>query len=564
MVSVGSPSGPFVIAGQISDVGVAGRRATSLRVEDGLVAAVGGAEVVEAARRDGVPVYDLGNRLVIPGFVDAHAHFELSALAFDMTVDCRFPNCRTVDDVLEALRKGLESRVVDGWLVGQANLFWDSKLKESRFPTRAELDSVSTDVAIVVRAGGHASVLNTRAFELSDVEKYDGHPGTTGRGMVERDSSGSLTGLIAELDNFLPLPQADRADLKNALERGARELYTRYGVTTVGEISESLAGLECMDELIQEDRFPLRVEAYLWAPGTMSFDQALGWQQHLAIRSARDRMSVRGIKIFSDGGYSSSGAALLTPYEPPFAKAPGWRGAMNLDQDELRDAISRSRDAGLQLAVHTNGERAQQTAVLAALAAGSDPGAPVLRLEHAGNVVTQESTRRELRRAQVQLVPQPTFLYIGFGDFLPDYMGAVGAQGRFPFRTLLDEGWRLAAGSDVHLGADPRQTNPLFSIWCSMQRETFLGNVIEPEERVSFDEALRMHTLDAAAALGREADLGSLEPGKRADLCVLRKDPRTQAMDKVPDIEVDYVFVDGRLAFTHETAPNLDTIQATN
>jgi predicted amidohydrolase YtcJ len=562
MVSVAPPSGSFVIAGHISDVGVEGRRASSLRVEDGLISAVGGADLVEAARRDGTPVYDLGNRLVIPGFVDAHAHFELSALAFDTTVDCRFPRCRTVEDVLGALHEGLSSRVVDGWLVGQANLFWDSKLAERRFPTRAELDGVSTEVAIVVRAGGHASVLNTRAFELSGVEKYDGHPGTTGRGMVERDSSGSLTGLIAELDNFLPLPQADRAELKGALERGARELYTRYGVTTVGEISESLPGLECMDELSQEDRFPLRVEAYLWAPGTMSFDQALRWQEHLTLGSSRDRMAVRGIKIFADGGYTSSGAALLTPYEPPFAKESGWRGAMNLDQEQLRDAIVRSREAGLQLAVHTNGERAQQTAVLAALAAGELPGAPVLRLEHAGNVVTQESTRQELRKAQVQLVPQPAFLYIGFGDFLPDYMGSVGAGGRFPFRTLLDEGWRLAAGSDVHLGADPRQTNPLFGVWCCMERKTFLGNVVEPEERLSFEEALRMHTLDAAAALGREADLGSLEPGKRADLCVLRTDPRTSPMDAIPDIEVDYVFADGRLAFTHETAADLDSTRS--
>jgi predicted amidohydrolase YtcJ len=556
MVNAASPA-EFVLTGRVSDVGVPGRLASAVHVDRGMIKAVGGAEVTAAARQAEVPVFSLGDRYISPGFVDAHAHFELSALAFDATVDCRFPTCRSIDDVLAALREGLESRVTGGWLVGQANLFWDSKLAERRFPTREELDSLSTDVAIVVRAGGHASVLNSRAFEVSGIEAYDGHQGTTGRGVVERDADGSLTGFIAELDNFLPLPAAGRDDLKRAIERGARELYTRYGVTTVGEISESLEGLECMDELVAEDRLPLRVEAYLWAPGTMSFDDALRWPELLELRSAAPRMAVRGIKIFADGGYTASGAALLTPYEPAFAKAPDWRGSMNLDAAELRDAISRTREAGLQLAVHANGERAQRDVVHAALGVRDVPGSPVLRLEHAGNVVTQVSTRTELSSTPVHLVPQPTFLYIGFGDFLPDYMGEVGTRGRFPFRTLIDEGWRPAAGSDVHLGADPRQTNPLFGIWCCMQRETFLGNVVEPDERLSFHEALRMHTLDAAAALGRAADLGSLEPGKRADICVLRQDPRDAPLERMPDIEADYVFVDGALVHTHRQAPEL-------
>jgi predicted amidohydrolase YtcJ len=558
MVEQPSRQGSYVLAGKVSDIGAPGRQASCVLVSDGRIMAVGGTELIEAAGHDETPVYDLGERLIAPGFVDAHAHFELSALAFDTTVDCRFPHCQTIDDVLDALRDGVRSRVVDGWLVGQANLFWDSKLEERRYPTRLELDTVSTDIAIVVRAGGHASVLNSKAYELSGIERFDGHPGTTGRGMVERDEQGSPTGLIAELDNFLPLPQAGREDLKRAIERGGHELYTRFGVTTVGEISESLQGLECMDELIREERLPLRVETYLWAPGTMQFDEALRWQEHLSLQSAAARMAVRGVKVFSDGGYTASGAALFTPYEDAFAKGPDWLGAMNMEKGELRDAISRTRHAGLQLAVHANGERAQATVVRAALDADQVPGAPAVRVEHAGNVVTQTSTPHELKRAQVQIVPQPTFLYIGFGDFLPDYMGPIARRGRFPFKTLMDEGWSLAAGSDVHLGADPRQTNPLFGIWCCMGRETFLGTVVEPEERLSFHQAMRMHTLDAAAALGRDGDLGSLEVGKRADICILRQDPSTVAVAEIPDIEVDFVLLDGELVFTHETATAIE------
>ena len=151
---------------------------------------------------------DVGARPLLPGFVDVHAHVEVACRAAYGTVDCRAPECSTVDDVLEALRAGLDAGRESGWIVGQANLFFDRKLREGRLPTRAELDRVSGDVGIALRAGGHITVLNTRALELAGIDRGYAPPAhsITGKPIVERAADDEPTGVVKEMDNVLPLP----------------------------------------------------------------------------------------------------------------------------------------------------------------------------------------------------------------------------------------------------------------------------------------------------------------------------------------------------------------------
>jgi predicted amidohydrolase YtcJ len=173
------------------------------------------------------------------------------------------------------------------------------------------------------------------------------------------------------------------------------------------------------------------------------------------------------------------------------------------------------------------------------------------RVEHAGNLVTEEITVDAWREAGILPVPQPVFLY-NFGDFFPVYLGEPGRTGRFPFRALLDEGWKLSASSDILLGSEERQTNPLFSVWCCLKRETFFGEIIDPEQRITLEEALQMHTINGALALGQERERGSLAAGKLADMIVLAENPYEANVDHLPGIPVDSVYVGGRLV--HERA----------
>jgi predicted amidohydrolase YtcJ len=279
----------------------------------------------------------------------------------------------------------------------------------------------------------------------------------------------------------------------------------------------------------------------------MSIDDACRWQDILSLTADPQWLVVQGLKVFADGGYSARNAATLTPYRPPYALCCGSCGQLNLDQGKVAVVAQRAAEAGLQLAVHANGERAQFEACDGIFEAQGGGGTvPPTRIEHAGNLVTTQETIDHWRHAGILPAPNPAFLYV-FGDVFATYLGPAATTGRFPFRRLLDEGWRVSGGSDIGMGCDPRQMNPMFGIWCCVHREGFEGGLIEPEQRISVDEALEMFTVNGAHALGVEHERGTLEPGKLADVVVLDRDPRAVAPDRLLDVKVDYVFVGGEL-----------------
>lgn len=538
----------WAVAGRVLTMAGSGTPERVVVVQGDTIVDVGGPDLLaQVEEDDGTTVVDLGDGVVLPGFVDPHAHVEATARALGETVDCRVPSCANIEQVLQALSDN-RSKARDGWLVGQANLFFDQKLEDKRLPTREELDSVSRDLSIVIRAGGHVSVLNTRGFETSDVVKYAGKSGMAGGAVVERDSAGEPTGVIGELDKVLPLPEPTRDELREELRAGMYELFTRYGVTSVGEISDSVEGLRLMDDLISSGASPLRTSVFLWAPGTLSVDEACDWERTLHFAATRDWFQIRGLKVFADGGYTARNAAARTEYLEPYAVEKGSKGQLDLSAEQLGSLVRRANAAGLQLAVHANGERAQDAVCQGVVAAGP-PGEERLRtrVEHAGNLVTTPDTVAWWRSAGIIPVPQPVFLY-NFGDLFPVYLGEAGRKGRFPFRTLLEDGWRISGSSDIWIGGEQEQTNPFFSIWCCLRRETFFGEIVDPDQALDVETALELHTINAAVTLGEEVRRGSLEEGKLADLALVGRDPRELDLAELRTLEVDATIAGGKLA----------------
>jgi predicted amidohydrolase YtcJ len=542
----------LLVAGRVLTMAGDGDGVQAVAIAGGRVVGTGSRAVVERFGRPGSRVLDAGDRTVLPGFVDVHAHGEVAARTAAATVDCRAPGCGSVADVLEVFADNL-SRADRGWLVAQGNLFFDQKLAERRLPTREELDGVSSTVALALRAGGHVTVLNTRALEVAGIDRSYRPPehSVTGKPIVERDESGDPTGVVKEMDNLLPIPPIEGPALKAALCDGMRDVFTRHGVTAVGEISETVEGLHCLDELHESGELHVRNFVYLWAPGTMSLDDACAWRTLHSFRSPDSTFRIQGVKLFADGGYSAASAAVKHEY----VGHPGWCGALALSASDVSDALERTRDAGLQLAIHANGDRAQEEVCAAIAAAGGAPGGALqTRIEHAGNFLPYaRETTEWWRRAGIVPVPQPVFLYT-FGDFFPVYLGEYGAQGRFPFRSLLRDGWRLSGSSDVWVGSEGQATNPFFSVWCCVSRRTFRGDTIDADEAIPVEDALRMHTIDAAAVLGQDDLIGSLEPGKLADCIVLDRDPLSCSDDDLLDIQVDAVVFGGRLVYERDGA----------
>jgi predicted amidohydrolase YtcJ len=461
-------------------------------------------------------------------------------------VDLRTPGCRSIADVLAKLKGAIPSMLFDGWLLAQANLFFDQKLTDRRFPTKDELDVVAPDIPIAIRAGGHLTLLNSKALAVSGIDRNYVPPeySVMGRCVVERDATGDPIGIVKEMDDVLPMPRATGEDLRQAIESGARELFTRFGVTSIGEISESIEGLETYSLLQRENRMALRVAPHLWVPGTMSLEEACHWRDHIRLVTGPEWFDVKSVKIFSDGGYSSANAVCKQPY-----LQTGSCGEMGMTLDEIRHVYEKAAAAGLGLAVHANGEVAQETVCQAVLHGKGPFPDTVVRLEHGGNFLPDyEVTTDWWRRAKILPCPQPTFLY-ALGDFFPIYLGDYGNRGRFPFRRMLEDGWPVPGSSDVFAGGESGITNPFFGIWCAVERQTYRGEVIDPDQRLSVDEALYMYTMDAARLLGHERQKGSLEPGKLADVIVLDRNPRHLNGEELRDTKVDHVFVAGRHAY---------------
>ncbi|GAA2584372.1 amidohydrolase [Dactylosporangium fulvum] len=488
-----------------------------------------------------LPVTDVGNRPVLPGFVDPHVHIEMAAAAMWGAVDCHTPPCGSIEELVEQLRAHAYLREQrGGWLVGQGGLFAGRRFAEQRLPTRVDLDRVSTTFPVVVRFGAHVTVVNSYALRLIDV---DGLP-ETGDAYIGRDADGRPTGELHELFYALPIPAMTEAELAEAIEQTGERYLTRYGVTTVGEITNTMAGARRLAEVAGTDRLPLSIDAFVWAPGTLSLPDLFAQRRAGRLDDpVGPNFRYRGIKIFVDGGFSAAGAAVLRPYAQLRDGEPQ-SGRMAYTVDALTELVRTTDELGLQLTAHVNGEWAQRELCRAAVAArggGTDGYLPV-RLEHAGNVLTDDTTLDYWHRAGAVPIPQAGFLYT-MGSFIPRSMGDYAFPALFRFRDLIDLGWPVCSSSDG-AGSELLQFNPLFGVQCAVTRRSCIGEVLGPQQRVTVMEALAMHTSSAAAAMGL-ADRGTIQAGKRADLVVLAADPRDAEPDAIASIAVDSVTVNG-------------------
>jgi predicted amidohydrolase YtcJ len=499
---------------------------------------------LDSVRGPETRVIDLENRPLLPGFIDVHAHSEVVCRTDFGTVDCRAPECDGIDAVCDALSWAAREKESDDWIVGQGNLFFDRKLKEGRLPSKADLDRVSRYRPIAVRAGGHITVLNSKALELAGIDRNYVTPdySVTGLPDVVRDANGDPTGVVKEMDALLPFATLDRAKLRQALAQGIAKYFTRFGVTTIGDISETVEGIECLNEMAGSGELPVAYRIYIWAPGTLKLEAAAAWRDRIDLTAPEVAIRIQGIKLFADGGYSAKSAAVTCPY----LGTNGACGEIAFPKYFFRRAFELGQANGLQLAIHANGDRAQEWLCECIVElGGTSSGRTRMRIEHAGNLLPRSRTSDWWARAGIIPVPQPVFIYT-FGEYFPDYLGDFGRRGRFPFRTLIGQGWRLNSSSDVWVGSEREATNPLFSVWCCLKRQTYSGAFIDEHEAVTLDQALRMHTLDAAAAMGEDDVKGSLAPGKYADIIALDADPFAVSVDELRRLKVDYVMQLGR------------------
>ncbi|MGY3128187.1 putative amidohydrolase YtcJ [Agrococcus sp. UYP33] len=533
----------IVVARAVHTVASDDRSATAMLIDDGRILAVGDRAACDAAAaRAGLApeIVDLGDRVVVPGFVDAHAH-PLMYGQMMTWVDCGPERAGSITEIVELLRAAAAElpagRPVRGYGYEHRNL------AEGRHPTRFELDAVATDRDVyLMNASGHGGVVNSRTLEQNGIDRDTPDPDG---GTFFRDADGELTGELSDAAcNILTgvhgvkighhgpnFHLADEpAEHLRQLDAATRR-FLAGGVTTIGDAQVSRRELDMYLRLAEAGRLELRVSMYLLSH---LLDDAIDMGLVGAFGNAH--LSFAGIKLYADGTLGG-----WTAYFPDgYVGDPCRTGQLYHEPAAYAELIRRAHEVGLQTATHAQSPTAIEmvvSAIEAALEERPDDDARH-RIEHCGLPSPDQIAR--MATAGIRPVNQ-TQHYFNWGEGVEEAIGTPGER----FNPL---GEFEAAGVPFTISSDApvAEPIPLEAIQTAVTRVTRRGHRLGPDGlRVSARAALRAHTIEGAISLGREDDLGSLEVGKLADFAVLSDDPLTVADDAISSIRVEQTWVGG-------------------
>ncbi|UCC33932.1 MAG: amidohydrolase [Candidatus Bathyarchaeota archaeon] len=499
-------------------------QAQAVAIKNQKIIKAGNNSEIKSLIKGDTEVIDLKGRTVLPGFIDTHIHMA----GFGKTL--AQINLRGVQSITE-LQKNLEKRVEkteeERWILGRG---WDQdRLKEKQYPTRWDLDKASPNNPVLfTRVCGHLSVANSKALEKASITKETISPPG---GRIDKDSkTGEPTGILRENARDLVhsiIPKPSKHQLMKACGLACQKAV-EAGLTSVHWIIHSSDEIQVIQNLRAKGKLLLRV--YMLIPIDL-LDHLI----HVSLFTGFGDHTVRigGVKLFADGSLGARTAALNRAYSDD----PSTRGMMIHNEKKMQELVTKAHGGGLQLAVHAIGDRALDIVLTTVEKALQKRPRKDFRhrIEHAS--VLNKALITRMRRLGIMASVQPHFIISDF--WVADRLGPRRARWTYPFKSLIQEGIRVAGGSDCPV----EPVSPLLGIWAAVSRRMF------PEENITVDEALRLYTIDAAAASFEEEIKGSIEIDKLADLVVLSHDPRVVPTDGVKEISVEMTFVGGNMVY---------------
>lgn len=509
--------------------------AEAVALSDGKIIGVGTSEEVKSLFDENVKLIDLEGKTVLPGFTDCHIHLLGFGAMLNM-LDLK--GVKSIEEIKERLRKEAERKASGSWIVGHG---WDdSTLSEKRFPTRWDLDEAAPDNPVtLMRVCGHISCVNSKALEAANITaETESPPG----GKIDKDpETNEPTGIMREAAGFMVINLVSLGDedyalaLKRACEAAVSKGLTSIHCMPILDQAQAFQG-RVFQTLLMQGELPLRV--YLQIPeATLSSLMELGFYTGFG----NPRLKIGAIKIILDGSLGGRTAAMLEP----FSDDPENRGILIYDEAKLREIVKKAHMAEFQLAIHCIGDRAAVVALDAIEEALREKPKENHRhrIEHA-SVLNEELIER-MKKLGIVASVQPPFI-VSDGRWMLDRVGEERAKYVYPFKTLLEEGIKLAAGSDCPV----EFMDPLPGIQAAVSRKVTPDYTFIPEQRVSVEQAILMYTLGAAYASFEEDIKGSIETGKLADFVILSDDPLKVPTDKIAGIEVEMTIVGGEIVYS--------------
>lgn len=502
-------------------------RYTSMAVRGERIIALGGEDL--GAEFQAASVLDLEGATVMPGFNDSHMHID--------AIPPWYVDLNAVNSIAHIQRLvAAKTRELDpgAWITGYG---WsEDNLAEQRKPLRADLDQAAPNHPVMLtRAGAHSAVFNSRALELAGIDAQTPQPSG---GVIERDDSGALNGIVREAHGELVrtlLPKMSTIQFKTSLAEELHKLFA-LGITSITEANNTLDTYRLWDEIYASHprRLPRATNQLFFttAEEMAAFRQQFG--------DASGHLAPGPIKIFVDGGFTGPAAFTSAPYKGE----DSYRGALTEPMEQLAAQIREAHAAGWQLGIHAIGDAAI-TLTVDALAAAIDahPRADHRHYLNHFTVMPTLEVMDKMARYGIAISQQPNFTYTLEGRYRT-YLDGKRLAHNNPLATPISRGIRVAISSDI------LPLGPWVGIYAATTRRGQSGEVYAPEEKITRIEALRAYTLGGAWLNFAEHDKGTLEPGKLADFIVLDADPLQVSDAQLLDIQTRATYLGGRRVWT--------------
>jgi predicted amidohydrolase YtcJ len=513
--------------------------AEAVGVRDGRIVAVGPRDAVRAAAGADAHEVDLAGGTLVPGFIDAHNHFLATAESFS-AIDARDPSVHSTADLMALVDAAAERTEPGRWVRGFGMDF--TRFAGGVPPTRWDIDRVTTEHPVVIlHVSGHYALVNSRALQARGIGDDVRDP--VG-GSFERDESGRPTGLLRDTATNLVLqlsvdignhgPNFHTAvpleDMVAMLDEGSSR-YLAAGLTTICDPQVTSRELTAYREA--RVRGALRVRtACLPLSSQLDDYEAIG----LAGPFGDDRLWIAGMKFYTDGAITGGTAA----FSRPIGGRGQYPGTFYHEPAELRELLVRAARSGWQLAIHTMGDRAMGIMLDAVEAArGTRDDDHRDRIEHCTWPTPGQIGR--IARLGMTPVTQPGSIR-ELGDIWREQLGDRIERAN-PLREEIAAGIPVVISSDAFV----QSYRPLATVSAAMRRITPSGVRVGADQELTLDEALAAHTINAARALRMEDRIGSIAPGKIADLVVVDGDLRTTAPESLAELPIRMTMLEGKV-----------------
>ena len=532
------------------------RVAEAVAVRGDQIVDVGSNDRILALAGEGTTRFDAGGQMILPGLMDSHVHALGSAMyEFDHEV----PEMETIADVLAYVKARAEVLGPEKWIyVSQVFI---TRLKDQRYPTKAELDKAAPENPVVFRTGPDAS-LNTMALELSGIDRdfkvTDGAPCK-----VEMDSQGNPSGILRQCERFIKRVSSEKSPTDADRLARLKMLFADYnsvGITSVGEGNTGDDQLELLRQLKDSGDLNVRVYSYLAVDAQDPIEKI---EERLRAASAsplheyNNMLWLRGAKVFLDGGMLTGSAYMQEPWGVSKIYSitdPQYQGMRYIEPEKLERIMRTAVENQIQLTAHSVGDGAVTTYVDTAERLAKDGVAIAAArpsLSHS-NFMTEEAI---IKMAQYGVVAnmQPNWLQLD-GATLMKHFGEARTTFFQPYRALFDHNVMVGGGSDhmQKIGSfrSINQYNPFLGMWTMLARTPrWMEKPFHPEQDVTREEAIRFYTINNAYLMFQEDKKGSLEAGKLADLIVVDRDLLACPLEDISQTKVLRTYLGGKLVY---------------